>query len=1120
MANFLRRRDWSKRTGKRTARHTPALRSERLEPRYALSATPIGDAFLVNDFLRGEQSIEESTIAVAATPVNRVVVYEGRGNEPDAVDFDGIYGRIFGVDGAPLGDSFQVNSTTRGVQHSPSVAADDDGSFVVVWAGRGDFDKEGIFLQRYGTDGEAIGTEILVNSTLGGEQTSPSVAMGDNGIFIVSWEGAGVGDNSGIFFRRFNNDGALATTETRVNTTTTGEQSGASISVLNGNQFVVGWQSRSQDGSDWGVYSQRYNSTALSLGSETLLNSTTEASQTAVAITANPLGGYVAAWQSQDQDGDGWGVVARAFADDGTAAGSEVLLNEATVGQQVDPAIAVAEDGQWITAWTSGVTDGSGFEVVTRTFEEDGTANTAEIAHSSDSGSGSEHQLAPSVTIDDETAWVIWSGSGVTDREGVHGQAYTVSLEDDGTQVAPRLDPISDQNTEVGIEMSVTVTATDANARDILTFTLDPDDAAAGATINQIDNNTAIVTWTPDADDDNQTFTFRVLVTDDDRTNSLADVEEFEVTVADIPLLLDLNGTDTAGVSSTRDFIVGDQTASGGTAVRSLFSDVEIVGAPNLSGATLTIENRLDGVEEVLSAVTTGTPITAVYDSATGVLTLSGVATSEEYQQVLRTVVYNNTADDPTGQRTVRVIITEDGGPSTNALAGVQIVNPNLVAFAQALTAANARLEGSSSNEATTRQIELFEDGQNELDYTEDASATAPSWVFDDGTTLEGYQTLAVLSAASGVAIPQAAADAAPFLAEVSDQTLLVGSPLHVPLDGYDANGGPLTYEISVQNVTGDPGITAEVLSGNRSARVDVEGYGDMVFELFEQRAPLATGRMIELAGEDFYEDILFHRVIDDFVIQGGDPLGTGTGGSTKGDFDDQFDEDLQHNRTGLLSMAKSSDDTNDSQFFITEGDNTNTLRNLDYNHTVFGLLVEGEANRAAISDTPVTSQRPNTPVEMNGIEIFEDTENGVLMLKATDGATGSADVTVTVRDQDGNTSQRTFRVTLQDDVFENRPYLVNTPALTTVSQGEVAQVQLESVDVDGGDVFYFNSALPAGFSGGVNASTGLLAVTPPASFTGTISVEVFVGRFSTPTDPPAGQQPDEDFQTIQIEFT
>src|SRR5690606_19222892 len=96
-----------------------------------------------------------------------------------------------------------------------------------------------------------------------------------------------------------------------------------------------------------------------------------------------------------------------------------------------------------------------------------------------------------------------------------------------------------------------------------------------------------------------------------------------------------------------------------------------------------------------------------------------------------------------------------------------------------------------------------------------------------------------------------------------------------------------------------------------------------------------------------------FHRVLNNFVIQGGDPLGNGTGGSTLGDFDDQFHLDLQHNRTGVLSYAKSADDTNDSQFFITEG----PQRFLDFNHSVFGQLVEGETVRQGISNTAVVDE-------------------------------------------------------------------------------------------------------------------------------------------------------------------
>jgi hypothetical protein len=128
---------------------------------------------------------------------------------------------------------------------------------------------------------------------------------------------------------------------------------------------------------------------------------------------------------------------------------------------------------------------------------------------------------------------------------------------------------------------------------------------------------------------------------------------------------------------------------------------------------------------------------------------------------------------------------------------------------------------------------------------------------------------------------------------------------LHIPLDGYDPNGGTLTYTITSDN----PSLVAPtLLQGNRSMKIDVTAWGSMVFQLFEDKAPRPTGRVIELAQDDFYDGIIFHRVIKDFVIQGGDPTGTGTGGSTLGDFDDQFHVDLQHNRKGLLSYAKSTD--------------------------------------------------------------------------------------------------------------------------------------------------------------------------------------------------------------------
>jgi cyclophilin family peptidyl-prolyl cis-trans isomerase len=360
------------------------------------------------------------------------------------------------------------------------------------------------------------------------------------------------------------------------------------------------------------------------------------------------------------------------------------------------------------------------------------------------------------------------------------------------------------------------------------------------------------------------------------------------------------------------------------------------------------------------------------------------------------------------------------------------------------------------------------------------------------------------LSARSGVPIPSSDQ---PFLAPLPNGTLLIGSPLHVPLDGYDPNGGPLTYTVTTNN----PAVTAEILDGNPSMRIDVAGFGDMVFELFAQRVPRAAERIIELAVDDFYDDVIFHRILDNFVIQGGDPTGTGSGGSTLGDFDDQFHPDLQHNRTGLLSMAKTTDDTNDSQFFITEG----AQRHLDFNHSIFGLMVEGEANREAISETDVDgSGRPSIDVVMEDVEIFQDEENAVLLLKAAPGTTGTTNVTVTVADRDGNSFQRTFSVTVSEDNVDpnsnGRPFL-NDIAPVTINRNTTAQIQLTATDVENDPIVFEASRRgTVSYTFNVNSSSGLLEVTPPTDFVGTMQILVTAGRS-------AGVPDDEQLISIQV---
>lgn len=387
---------------------------------------------------------------------------------------------------------------------------------------------------------------------------------------------------------------------------------------------------------------------------------------------------------------------------------------------------------------------------------------------------------------------------------------------------------------------------------------------------------------------------------------------------------------------------------------------------------------------------------------------------------------------------------------------------PDLAAFAQSLSDEGVVFYGAAWCPHCTDQKELFEDGAHYLPFVEVTNpdrtlnqvgidnniSSFPTWVFPDGSPegrrLTGVQTLETLSAESGIAIPNSAV---PCFVELPDVTVLGGSPLMVGIDGYDPNNDALTYTVT----SDDPLVSAELFSGNRSMLVDVAGYGNMLFELFENRVPRATNRFIQLAQGNFFDGIIFHRVINNFVIQGGDPTGTGGGGSTLGDFDDQFDVDLQHNSTGLLSMAKSTDDTNDSQFFVTEG----PARHLDFNHSIFGKLVEGEANRAAISDTAVgAGDRPVFNVTMNTVDIIDDTENAVLMLSAAEGASGSANITVTVTDPEGNSFQQTFAVTVTPDIVNGAPFLRDIPDYHLAS-GEDFTIELSSVDAEGDPVTY-----------------------------------------------------------------
>ena len=141
---------------------------------------------------------------------------------------------------------------------------------------------------------------------------------------------------------------------------------------------------------------------------------------------------------------------------------------------------------------------------------------------------------------------------------------------------------------------------------------------------------------------------------------------------------------------------------------------------------------------------------------------------------------------------------------------------------------------------------------------------------------------------------------------------------------------------------------------------------GDIGLDLWADRAPRTVNNFVFLARNGFYDGVTFHRVIKNFMVQGGDPTGTGSGGPGY-QFEDEFHPELRHDTPGVLSMANAGPNTNGSQFFITHV----ATPWLDDKHSVFGRVTSGMQIMLAIPERD-PSKRNSPAVTIQSIEIRE----------------------------------------------------------------------------------------------------------------------------------------------------
>lgn len=321
--------------------------------------------------------------------------------------------------GRPVGGETHVNTVAINDQVQPAIAATDDGGFTIAWAsareqGMTGFDY-GVYFQRFDAQGARLGSESQANSYYSLNQEHPSIAALANGDFVVTWWSDGQSGNpAGLYMRRFGSDGSPLDPETRFGTATAGSQSDAAVTALANGGFVVAWDGVS------GVYAQPFTA-AGAAGAEVKVNTASAGGASQPAITALHDGGYVVAWQSSDADG--YGIHLQRFAADGTAAGIEMQVNTTTSGPQVQPTLAALDDGGFEVAWSSA--DGSGTGVYSQRFDLDGHAVGTEL-RVNDATAG--NQFDASIAPDGHNGFVAtWTGQD-SSATGVYAASIAAAL--------------------------------------------------------------------------------------------------------------------------------------------------------------------------------------------------------------------------------------------------------------------------------------------------------------------------------------------------------------------------------------------------------------------------------------------------------------------------------------------------------------------------------------------------------------------------------------------------------------------------------------------------------------------------------------------------------------------
>lgn len=575
-----------------------------------------------------------------------------------------------------------VNTTTTGAQSQVDVASNPAGHLIVVWEdSAADGQGSGILGQLYDEHRAPVGAEFIVTSTTTGNQSAPTVSMRDDGQFVVVWTSYGQsGDTAAegnIYARLFDANGLALGSEFLVNETTNGQQHEAAVAYeFSDHHFMVVWSSIGQDGSGSGVYGRLFDANGSALSSEYLVNTTTTGDQSQPDVGGDEYDDFSVVWQSHDQDGSGWNIYEQRFRKGDSPFGSEILRNTTTSGDQYAPAVGMERDGDRYVVWTSDGQDGDGSGIFADhiLYGGSGTNNLGEFRVNSTTAGG---QSAAAIAFDENGAAVVtWQSTGqngdTTSETNIYGQMYSLSAQ------RPQAN---------GSEFLVNTFTSGSQSTPRVTAEFDGDYTIAWIGAGAADPDG--VYW-----------------------------RHFEGALS--------NGEPEIRLSeSTRSF-----TEGGAPLVLDAALVVTDPDNANLSSATISIRDNFVSGTDILT-IGTQPGIATNFNSSTGSLTLSGVASVADYQAILRTVAYQNISENPDGLARRIGIAVSDGVADGDANLVIEVVAVNDAPTITSNGGGTTTNLSIAENATTTTTVTATDPESSPLSYSISGGVDSAQFVID-----------------------------------------------------------------------------------------------------------------------------------------------------------------------------------------------------------------------------------------------------------------------------------------------------------------------------------------------------------------------------------------------------